>query len=132
MNSALPPSAMTAIHGSCPRLASTSASTPQAAASSIAPAAIASAPTVVPVNPRSKMMRASIGKAVIAIAAPMKGIAWIPVTPATKNPPRSKSSQARPHPSTKGTKIPEAEIASALRSRVRTRSTRNSSPTVNM
>jgi hypothetical protein len=51
-------------------IASTAASTPQAAASSSAPAASARAPTVVPASFRSKMMRASIGNAVIAMAAP--------------------------------------------------------------
>ena len=53
-----------------PKVASTTASTHQAAASSMAPAASARVPSGVPESPRSEMIRASIGKAVMAIAAP--------------------------------------------------------------
>ena len=96
------------------------------------PAASASVPTTVPVRPRSKMIRASMGNAVIDIAAPMNGTACAAVTLAAKKPPRCNSNHASPHPSANGASIPEAEIASADRRRECTRSIRNSNPTVNM
>ena len=68
-----PPIAATAIMGWFPRVARRTASTDHAAASSSEPAASASVPSGVPVSPRSWTIRASMGKAVIDIAAPSTG-----------------------------------------------------------
>ena len=59
------------------KLLSTIARMIHAAASSIAPAASASDPIVVPAMPRSEMIRASTGNAVIDIAAPRNSTACI-------------------------------------------------------
>jgi len=57
------------------KLANTKASTHHAAISSMLPAAKARVPSEVLVRPCSKMMRASIGKAVMAMAAPINNTA---------------------------------------------------------
>src|SRR5689334_15372859 len=66
-----PPAAPTASAALPVTLLSTTANVIHAAASSSAPAASDSDPIVVPPMPRSAMIRASTGNAVIDIAAPM-------------------------------------------------------------
>ena len=70
-----PPMAMRTMLQSELKLANTTASTHHAAISSMLPAANARVPSEVLVKPCSKMMRASIGKAVMAMAAPMNSTA---------------------------------------------------------
>ena len=115
-----------------PKLASTTASTHQATASSMQPAARASVPSAVPVSPRSWMMRASIGNAVIDIAAPRKSIASAVVTRSEKRPGMRVKAIARPEPSANGSSMPDSDTLSALRSRLRKSSVLNSTPTRNM
>jgi hypothetical protein len=64
-----------ATDGPSPNVASTIASTIHAPASSIAPADSDSDPSGDFESPRSWMIRASIGKAVIAMHAPMNNVA---------------------------------------------------------
>ena len=97
------------------KLLSAHARMTQAAASSTAPAVSANVPTVVPAMPRSEMMRASTGKAVIDIAAPRNSAACTGVTRSVKNPPRPSISRASAAPSPKGTAIPAADRLNARR-----------------
>src|SRR5262249_21136112 len=70
-----PAMAKIAIRTFCLKTASTRASMHQDTASSVEPAARANVPSDVPDRPRSKIIRASIGNAVTAIAAPRKSMA---------------------------------------------------------
>jgi hypothetical protein len=114
------------------KLATTTARTHQAAASSMHPAASASVPSAVPVSPRSWMIRASIGNAVMARAAPRNSAACHAVVRSEKRPGIRTSQRARAAPSAKGATIPDSETASALRARRRKRSVWNPTPTKNM
>ena len=78
------------------------------------------------------MMRASMGKAVIDMAAPMNSIASQPLIPGAKSGKRSASSQAMPQPRRKGVRMPAQETAMALRTRWRMSPRSNSRPTRNM
>ncbi len=104
-----------------------------AAASSSAPAARANAPNAVPVKPRSTMILASMGNAVMHIEAPRNSIASHGWTAGVKNSPfMSTSAIAKPAPRTNGIAIPAAETKAAVRTRLEKRSDRNSTPTKNM
>jgi hypothetical protein len=70
-----PPMASTATPGPPPKVASTTASTHHETASSKAPAVRDRVPSEVLARPRSLMIRASIGKAVRAMQAPMNRVA---------------------------------------------------------
>ena len=81
-----PPMARTATPGPPPNVASTSASTHQDTASSNAPAVRDSVPSDVLARPRSFMIRASIGKAVKAMQAPMNSVALARLMPTANRP----------------------------------------------
>ena len=81
-----PPIAMIATPGPPPNVASTSASTHHDTASSKAPAVSDRVPSTVSASPRSLMIRASIGKAVSAMHAPMNNVAFACEMPAVDNP----------------------------------------------
>ena len=112
--------------------ASTTASTVQAITSSMEPAANASVPSEVRASPCSKMMRASIGKAVIAMAAPMKSMACVGVVLAENSVVSPEICQAIAMPSAKGAAMPASDTATALRRRERMSSKSNSTPIRNM
>jgi hypothetical protein len=73
------------------------------------PAASARVPSGVPESPRSWTIRASIGKAVIDIAAPRYRNAWVAVTVSRNIVPPPWTARAMRPPSTKGTTMPAAE-----------------------
>ena len=81
-----PPMASIATPGPAPKVASTMASTHHEQASSNAPAVSDSVPSEVLARPRSLMMRASIGKAVSAMQAPMNSVALACEMPAANRP----------------------------------------------
>ncbi len=115
------------------KLPRTTASRHHAAASSNAPAAKASVPSDVPANPRSTMMRASIGNAVMHIDAPRNSTASHVLTPSVKNNPLRPAIHAPSNPpSRNGAAIPAIDTLAAARARPRNRSDRNSTPTRNM
>ena len=101
-----------------PKLASTTARMHQAAASSTAPAVSARVPSEVPAMPRSWMMRASIGKAVMAMAAPRKSEASSSLALAEKRPGTSCSQGTSRKASAKGTAMPATDTDTALRARL--------------
>ena len=78
------------------------------------------------------MIRASMGKAVMAMAAPMKSVASSWLVFSAKSPGIFISHGASKAPRAKGTAIPAMETDAALRSLPRNRSIRNSAPTRNM
>ncbi len=98
-----------------PKLASTIARMHQAAASSIAPAVSARVPSGVPVSPRSWMMRASIGNAVIAIAAPRNNATSRKRVLSENSPGTCCSQGASANASRNGTAMPAQDTAIALR-----------------
>ena len=127
-----PPIAIQACVHCPPKLASTTARMHQAAASSTAPAVSARVPSGVPAMPRSWMIRASMGKAVMEMAAPRNSPASLnrdwPAKRAGRCISHGAIAKARPN----GTAMPATEISSALRYCVRKWSLRNSVPTRNM
>ena len=78
------------------------------------------------------MMRANIGNAVMAMAAPMNSAASCSRTCSPNIPGTFSSHGASTAPSTKGTSIPESETAAALLARLLNSSILNSTPTRNM
>ena len=118
--------------GPSPKLASTIAINIQAAASSIAPAESDRVPIGVPDSPRSWMIRASMGKAVIAMAAPMNSVASNCVTSAVNRPDIPRSQGAMATATRKGAAIPASETAAAPLALAPKPSRSNPSPTMNM
>ena len=112
-NAAPPQIALTATMAPPPKLARTIASTHQAPASSMAPADRDSEPIGVPLSPRSWMIRASMGKAVMEMAAPMNSMAC-QVTIPSPNRPISISHGVSATATRKGAAIPATETAAAL------------------
>lgn len=100
--------------------------------SSKAPALRASVPSDEPARPRSWMIRASIGKAVMAMAAPRNIEASDSLAVGAKSPGTVCSQGPSAKASTKGTSTPAIETDTALRARLRKWSARNSVPTRNM
>ena len=98
----------------------------------MAPAASAIVPIEVPVRPRSWMIRAITGNAVIDSEAPMNSAAWLTVSDSAKNPPEPCSTIAAPIPSANGARMPVSETDAACFSDRRSRVDSNSRPTVNM
>ncbi len=131
-NSTPPPMAIRAMLQSDWKLASTTANTHQAATSSSEPAAKASVPIEVLLRPCSKMMRASIGKAVIDMAAPMNRMASRLDVFSANSCGSSAMKYAKVPPSRKGAMMPAAEMLAALFRRLRIISTSNSTPIRNM
>ena len=78
------------------------------------------------------MMRASTGKAVMAMAAPRKRIASNVRVFSEKSPGTLTSHSASAVPMMKGTSIPARDTETALRMRLRKSSVLNSTPTRNM
>jgi hypothetical protein len=78
------------------------------------------------------MMRASMGKAVMDMLAPMKRTACQGVTVAAKRAPSPWSHTASRPPRAKGVTMPARETLAALRTRRLIKETSKSSPTVNM
>ena len=115
------------------KLPSTTASRHHAAASSNAPAANASVPSDVPASPRSTMIRASMGNAVMHIEAPRYNTASHVFTPSVKNCPLRPTIHAPSNPPrANGAAIPAIDTLAAARARPRNKSERNSTPTRNM
>ena len=110
-----PPIASHACSQLPPKLASTIARMHQAAASSIAPAVSASVPSGVPARPRSWMIRASIGNAVIAMAAPRNRATSRKRALSANNPGTCCSHGASAKASRNGTAMPAHDTAIALR-----------------
>ena len=78
------------------------------------------------------MMRANMGNAVMAMAAPMNSAASCNRTFSPNRPGTFRSHGASTAPSTKGTSIPASETAAALFARLWNSSILNSTPTRNM
>ena len=78
------------------------------------------------------MMRASMGNAVMDIAAPRNSIASNLVARSEKRPGVLKTASARAAPRTIGTTMPAAEIEAALRARATKACVLNSTPTRNI
>ena len=78
------------------------------------------------------MIRASIGKAVIAIAAPMNSVASNCVTVGVNNPPWFSSQGAIATATAKGAAMPASETAAAPRAPLRNSPRSKPSPTRNM
>ena len=131
-NTEPPPMASSAVDAVALRLARTMARIAQADASSMAPAASASVPSDEPARPRSRMMRASMGNAVIDIAAPMNNMPSALDTSGAKRSKRCPNTAARRPPSTKGAAMPAIDTATAERTRWRMRPISSSIPTRNM
>src|SRR6187397_2859577 len=131
-DSTMPPTiASQAMPAPAPRLASTTATTHHATASPMAAADKACVAMMVPDSPRSWMMRASTGKAVMAIAAPRNSVALKVDTP-TVNSPVLISQGVTKMATMKGTTMPDTEIASAPFAFDLKSSLRKSMPTRNM
>ena len=78
------------------------------------------------------MMRASMGKAVMDMAAPRNRMASNCVALSEKRPGTPISQRARPEPNAKGASMPDTLTTTALRTRLAKRSRLNSTPTRNM
>jgi len=98
----------------------------------MAPAASAIVPIAVPVRPRSWMIRAITGKAVIASEAPRNNPACGADIDSLKKPPAWWSSTPAPTPSANGARMPVSDTAAACRSDRLSSAASNSRPTVNM
>ena len=118
--------------GPAPKLASTTASTHQAIASPIAAADSDSVPISDSLRPRSWMMRASTGNAVMAMAAPRNSVALNCETFAENSPGTLRRYGVPAMATRNGTTMPEIDTATALGAFARKSSLRNSSPTRNM
>ncbi|OBI02798.1 hypothetical protein A5679_17540 [Mycobacterium scrofulaceum] len=128
-----PPTIAVAAVAGVPRwMASTTARMHQESASSIAPQISASVPSAVPDRRRSKMMRASIGNAVVAIDAPKNIIAKPSETPFPNSTPLFSRGRAIRAPSASGVRMPAADTAAAVPARCLIRLTSKLSPTRNM
>ncbi len=127
-----PAMAVIATPAPAPRLASTIASTIQALASSMAPAESANVPSGELESPRSRMMRANIGKAVMAMHAPMNKIACGIGTLAANRPGVCSNHGVSTTASAKGAAMPESETAAALGAFDLKCETLKPSPTMNM
>lgn len=129
----MPPTiAVAAVLGSPRWMASTTARMHQERASSIAPQIRASVPSGVPDSRCSKMIRASIGNAVVAIDAPKNIIAKGSETPFPNKIPLFSSGKATIAPSASGVRIPAADTAAAVPARCLISLTSKPSPTRNM
>ena len=98
----------------------------------MAPAASAIVPIAVPVRPRSRMIRAIIGNAVIDSEAPRNSAAWLALIDSLKKPPLGAAGSPTPTPSANGARMPVSDTAAACRSDRRSSAASNSRPTVNM
>ncbi len=106
--------AINATPGPPPKVASTIASTHHDTASSNAPAVSVSVPSAVFARPRSLMMRASIGKAVSAMHAPMNKVALPWLSPSVKSPGTSSRNGVINAANRKGATMPAADTPIAL------------------
>lgn len=123
---------MTALYNrlsSPPKLANNNAIRHQAATLSMAPAASTKVPSLVLARPCSWMTLVSIGKAVIEINAPRNKVACTKLKLLANKRPYSSNQLDKSLAMIKGTKIPDAEIARALRVRLWNIELSNSSPT---
>ena len=111
---AAPPTAVTAMPAPAPKLARTMARMIQAPASPMAPADRDRVPSGVPDSPRSWMMRASMGKAVMEMAAPMNNMAWARVARSLNRPGVLSSHGVISTDSRNGAAVPAKDTAAAL------------------
>ena len=124
--------ASTATPAPAPKVASTMASTHQEAASSKAPAVRESVPRAELDSPRSLMIRASMGKAVSAMQAPMNRVALAWLMPSANRPGTVSSQGVIRMAIRNGAAMPEKDTAMALLALDLKRSARNVVPTMNM
>ncbi len=114
-NITAPASAFVIGHSFADARLSTPASRIQAAMSSMPPQASASDPNRVPDRPRSMMIRASMGKAVIASVTPTNAAVTQTWTPGMKIATWPSAARASPAPATSGTATPRPLIVDAVR-----------------
>jgi hypothetical protein len=128
----VPPAVSTMWPGSPVAAPITTASSTHATPSSSAPHAIASDPNRVPVRPRSLMILASIGNAVMASVTPTNSAETHSGTPGASTFDWLPTLSTSRMPSSSGTVTPAEEIRPAERPTPRTRCDLNSCPTSNM